>query len=372
MGGTDGGPDGGMDAGFDGGTGGTDGGVGGADAGTPATHLELRSVFAASYQILAMDGAGTVYATRVGNSAARVYASSDARAWAPRGSVPGEFRAMAPLSDGTLLADIITSHGDHLFRSADHGRTWTDVLPIGMYRALTTHSFAELDGTAYFVEYQAFTGDAAPIQLWASTDAGRTWTSRFTFQRHRHAHGLGVDRARHALWVWFGDTDSQCGTYRSIDGGQSWSLVYAGQAAGEVDAAVLSDGSIVFGQDITYLPKYSNAAQLTPDGTLTEFVRLPGPSYSMHALRAGGYAMGVARESGGDNYPPGDTSAYVYTSMDGLNWEAALSYPRRSPDDDVRADIYWELPNGDLLLELRNAQTFSTGIGYKILHPTVR
>jgi len=59
----------------------------------------------------------------------------------------------------------------------------------------------------------------------------------------------------------------------------------------------------------------------------------------------------------------------VYTSPDGVHWEAVLQYPRLSSNDDVRADVYWALPNGDLLLELHDAKAFSSGTGYQILHP---
>jgi hypothetical protein len=62
-------------------------------------------------------------------------------------------------------------------------------------------------------------------------------------------------------------------------------------------------------------------------------------------------------------------SAWVYTSVDGVHWEQLLQYPRLSSSDDVRADVFWELPDGDLLLELRDAKAFSSGTGYQIVHP---
>ena len=178
-----------------------------------------------------------------------------------------------------------------------------------------------------------------------------------------------ADPVRHVLWAWFGDTDAQSGTYRSTDGGFTWTLVHGTQATGQVDSTILSDGSILFGQDITYQPEYPHAARLTADGTLTEYLLLPGPSYSTHPLPGGGYVMGVARENGGDVYPAGDVSAYVYTSVDGVQWEQVLQFPRLSSSEDVRADVYWALPNGDLLLELRDANAFSSGTGYQILRP---
>jgi hypothetical protein len=276
---------------------------------------------------------------------------------------------MTVLTDGTLLANLTESSGDFIARSVDRGDTWTRALPLGRYSGLTPHNFGELDGTVYFIEYQVFTRGDAPTRLWASADSGRTWAVRSTFEGHRHAHGMAVDAARHALWAWFGDTEAQSGTYRSTDEGSTWTRVHGTQAAGQVDATVLADGSVLYGQDRTYLPGFPHVARLSPDGTLTESVRLPGPSYSIHALAGGGYVIGVARETGGDVYPAGSVSAFVYTSADGVRWEQALQYPRLRSTDDVRADIYWALPGGDLLLELRNAPGFTTGRGYQILRP---
>jgi hypothetical protein len=372
-------PDGGTpDAGADAGTppdGGTipDGGAipdGGTDGGVAGTRLLLDVIASGQNQILAVDQAGTVYSTSVGDSGRQLYASTDgARTWARRGVATGNFRAVTVLSDGTLLAQVDESSGHFLARSADHGATWTDVRALGNYMGLTPHSFAELDGVVYFVEYQVFSRNDTPIHLWASADRGRTWSVRFRFDGTRHAHGLAADATRHALWAFFGDTDQQSRTLRSTDAGATWTEVIHTQLGGQVDATVLADGSLLYGQDITYLPDEPWVVKLGIDGTLTSYLRLPGPGYSMHALPGGGYVLGVARETGGDVYPSGNVSARVYTSVDGVHWEQVLQYPRLSSSDDVRADVFWALPDGDLLLELRGARVFSSGTGYQILHP---
>ena len=350
-----------------------DGGVDGGtppDAGTPAAHLLLDVVASGQNRIFAVDQAGTVYSTSVSDSSRQLYASTDAaRTWTRRGVGTGSFRAMTVLSDGTLLAQVDETSGHFLARSADHGATWTDVHGLGDYLGLTAHSFAELDGVAYFVEYQVFTRSDAPIHLWSSSDAGRTWSLRATFTGHRHAHGLAADPARHALWAFFGDTNQQSATLRATDGGATWTEVIHTQLGGQVDATVLPDGSLLYGQDITFLPNEPWVVKLGIDGALTSYLRLPGPGYAMHALRGGGYVLGVARESGGDVYPSGNVSAWVYTSADGVHWEPVLQYPRLGSGDDVRADVFWALPDGDLLLELRNAKAFSSGTGYQIVRP---
>jgi hypothetical protein len=278
---------------------------------------------------------------------------------------------MSALADGTLLAS--TSHGGryYLSRSADGGATWSEVLLLGSYRMLTPHSIAELDGTVYLLEYQAFTSGDAPIRLHASTDRGRTWQVRQTFQGHRHGHGLAADPVRHALWAFFGDTTRQAGTFRSTDAGRTWTRVLAGQEGNVVNAAVLGDGSLLFGQDISYLPTRPHIVQLAPDGTYVELALLSGPAYSTYAVRGGGFVVGAAREPGGDIYPPGEVSAHVWASLDGLAWEELRHYPRLDPTKNVRADVYHELPSGLLVLQLQNAQGLGAGgEGYQLLRFT--
>ena len=99
-----------------------------------------------------------------------------------------------------------------------------------------------------FIEYQVFTTNSTPIRLWKSTGAGASWSGQYTFQGHRHAHGLMPDPARHALFAFFGDFDAQSGLYRSTDGGASWTLIKGGTQAGDiVDGVVLADGSFLCG-----------------------------------------------------------------------------------------------------------------------------
>lgn len=283
----------------------------------------------------------------------------------------GSFRFMSALTDGTLLANTTRDGRNYISRSEDGGATWSEVLLLGNYRMLTSRNIAELDGTVYLIEYQALTAQDIPLRLFASTDRGRTWQVRHTFHGHRHGHGLAADPVRHALWVFFGDSPRQAGTFRSTDAGHTWTSVLSGPPGLVVDAAVLSDGGLLFGQDTIYLPYRPHIVQIAPDGTYVPLAVLPGPSYSAFAPSAGGFVVGSAREPGGDVYPPGEESAHVWASFNGLDWEKLRSYQRLDTATTVRADVYYELPSGLLILQVQNARGFGPGgYGYELLRLT--
>src|SRR5438045_1892236 len=275
------------------------------------------------------------------------------------------FWMMTPLSDNTLIADVVTSSGHALARSTDHGVTWTQVLNTGVYRTLTPHSFAELDGVVFFIEYQVFTTASTPIRLWKSLDRGATWSVQFTFQGHRRAHRLMPDPARHALFAFFGDFDNQSGLFRSTDGGASWRMIIGNTQAGDiVDGVVLSDGSFLCGQDISYrgsIPDTPQIARVALDGTETDYQQLPTASYSTHAISAGGYVVGATYETSNDISPPGWTRGSLWGSGDAIRWQKLLDVPQLDPNDDVRTDVYWELATGELVVSVRNASGFGPG-----------
>ncbi|MBS2029741.1 MAG: exo-alpha-sialidase [Deltaproteobacteria bacterium] len=322
-----------------------------------------------NHRIFAVDPNGTAYAADLSGDNT-IYASTDGRTWSARGNDSNHYVSqMTALSDGVLLADVILDDGTHaMARSLDSGQTWSDVLSLGNYRALTSHNWGELDGEVFFLEYQDFTNGNATLRLWVSDDRGASWSVRNTFTTHRHGHGMIPDPARHALWIYFGDTDAQSGIYRSTDAGNTFTLMLSGQPGDVVDAIVRADGSLLFGQDISFLPPTPHIATLAINGAYNELAQIIGPSYAIHAIRSGGYVVGSEREPDGDIYPPGEVSAHVYASPDGVSWQQVLDYPRLNSTDNARADVYWELPSGELLLELENIQGFGPqGKGYQLL-----
>jgi hypothetical protein len=82
--------------------------------------------------------------------------------------------------------------------------------------------------------------------------------------------------------------------------------------------------------------------------------------------------VGAAREPGGDIYPPGEISAHLYGSANGASWADLLQFPRISSTENTRADAYWELPTGEVVLQVENVQGFGPGgKGYLLLAPSI-
>ena len=354
--------------------------AGSTDAGTATSggpNLTVQTTYTSTgFDLLAVDPAGTSYGINLNDSDSAVYASADARNWTKRGDAPGSLWNMSAFSDGTLIADVSSGGTHFLARSTDHGATWSTVLAIGNYRTLSPHSFGELDGAVYYIEYQDITTSSTPIHLWKSTDHGATWFQQFTFQNHRHAHGVMPDPARHALFAFFGDFDSQSGLYRSTDGGASWKSIKSGTQAGDiVDGVVLSDGSFLCGQDVSYqgsTPNFPQIARIALDGTETDYVTLPSASYSTHAVNSvGGFVVTTTHEEGADVEASGWTNGTLWGSGDGVHWQQILVVAQATPGDDVFTDVYWELPTGELVFNVRNAAGFGPGgRGFLLLQPT--
>lgn len=322
-----------------------------------------------THEVKAVDPSGTVYGLWTGDSSRRLYASTDgARTWSYRGTATGSIRQMMVLSDGTLLADTLTSTGHFLSRSTDGGRTWRDVLSIGDRQMLSPRSIEQWGDEVFFAEYRIGDNASQPVRLWVSRDRGVSWSVRYTFQGHRHAHAVRADPFTGDLWVFMGDSDSQSALLRSSDGGRSWTQVIGGQPSLACDGVFTAEG-LVYGQDISFLPWRPKIVRVTRDGQLTELASLPAPGYSMLRTSAGAFLAGATWEPDGDLYPPGEEKAHLFGSADGVSWTHLLAYRRVDANEYARADVFWELPSGEVLLQLRNVETVGAR-GYQVLKIT--
>ncbi|ATB29201.1 hypothetical protein [Melittangium boletus] len=339
----------------------------GARAPESTAPFSLRETYRDStHEILAVDPSGTVYALEERQGSSKLYASTDnARTWTRRGVHPDGFGfyKMASLRDGTLLANVVSPGGHALSRSTDHGVTWTVVLPLDRFKMLQPHNIQELHGTVFFLEYQTFT-EESPINLWVSQDGGVTWRVRYVFEGRRHGHGLVADPVQGVLWAMMGDVKG--GLLRSEDEGMTWRPVVEGPPGVAVDAVVTPKG-LLFGTDNLFAPPLPGVQRVGGDDVMVRLTQLPGPSYSILEVPGGGYVMGTTRETGGDVYAPDDFSAHVLYSADGETWTEFRAFPRATDNDYARADVYWALPSGEIILTLSNTQELGWRRGFMLL-----
>jgi hypothetical protein len=312
-----------------------------------------------AHRLLGVDPSGTLFALLWGGDPSQLWTSRDAVRWFPRPAFRGhEFLRMAALLDGVLLADTTIAGSHVLARSDDHGQTWSEVLPLGDRRMLQPRSVAELRGTVFLAEYQVASQEPVPIHVWASEDRGATWQVRATLEGYRHAHGLLADPLANELWAFMGDPTGAM--LRSADAGATWSVVVPAPWGVVVDAVLTPEG-LLFGTDGLYVPAFPRIERLLAGDQVRVLRPLPAPSYSIDAVRGGGYLLGTTHEAGGDIYPPGDDAAHLFASPDGWSWTEVLAYDRADPAEYGRLDVYWDLPDGRVLVEFANAAGLGTG-----------
>lgn len=322
-----------------------------------------------THELLAVDGAGTLYGIPAEGPRSRLMASTDGGlTFSARGQWGGNLWTVAAMEGGALLA--VASHSGEYFlqRSTDGGMTWGNQLRLGTYRARGPQSFARLGSTWFFLEYQSFTSAAVPIRLWATTDGGVTWSVRSVFTAHRHGYALVADPATGTLWATMGSSAAQAAVLRSTDGGQTWTSLLRGYEANAQTGVVHTGGTLLFGQSTLFEPEHPKLLSLSPEGTVSSLMELPGPAYSLTAVPGGGWVMGTAWSRDGDVHAPGDVFARLFISEDGVTWQESRRYERMSGADLARADVWGTLPSGELVVRVEDASGFgSAGVGFQVL-----
>jgi hypothetical protein len=279
--------------------------------------------------------------------------SSDGRTWTLRASkaVAGTPSIMTPLLDGTLLLESKLDGAQALWRSTDHGVTWQKVLATGSFRMLQTHSIRELDGAVVYGVYQSFSlRSAVRVNLWTSTDSGATWSVPYVFTGRRHVHSWPPIR-RHELWALLG-TPRRRGCCAQPRQGRTFEVVVAGYDGVAVDAGP-SRRTACCSAPIPSASAIHPASRWLRRRSQT-FLAPLALSKLLESIgaRGGGNLLGTTRESSSEY--AGIDSAYLYASSDGFTWQEAARYHDRRSDPVRRADVHWQLPGGEVVIELAN------------------
>ncbi len=323
----------------------------------------------ATHELLTVDGAGTLYALPAGGPRSRLMASTDGGVtFSARGQGGGNLWTLVAMEVGTLLSVASDSGVFFLQRSTDGGMTWGNKVRLGSYRAHGPRSFARWGGTWFFLESQTATSSAVPLRLWASTDGGATWAVRSTLTAHRQGYALAVDPGTGALWATMGSSTAQAAVLRSLDGGWTWTPLLRGYGANAMAGVVHSSGALLFGQSTLFKPEQPKLQTLSPAGTLSVLMTLPGPASSLAQVPGGGWVLGTAWFSEGDVHAAGDVFARLFLSADGVSWQEARRYERMPGADLTRVDVWGTLPSGELVVRVEGANGFgSAGVGFQVL-----
>jgi hypothetical protein len=244
----------------------------------------------------------------------------------------GDPQTLDITSSGTLFVsthNYPTANGS-LWRSADLGVTWTNVLTLTNASNLIRSGagFCEVDGKILIGEY----GNKAVLtyrHAYYSDDDGLTWTSVFTSKavdsgESYHIHAVYIDPYTYDLYVTQGDKTYM--TSKSVDDGVTWSNITSLYGL-SMTAIVADEDFVYFGLDsspwgVDVVEKTSgNVTNVIPAGHHDGFY----PTWQLTLYN--GEVIAVA-----DDAESVRTTFYTGHGSDVDDWEIVEAY------DDVASD----------------------------------
>jgi hypothetical protein len=177
------------------------------------------------------------------------------------------FHALTVLPSGSVVAAvpgaIVTLHPNETEFKITH-RIARGTRPL--------HITAVPNGTIYWGEYFD-NPNRDEVHIYASTDAGATWSVAYTFPKGaiRHVHNIVHDPWANCLWILTGDYGDECRILRSsFDFSQIDSILQGNQQARAV-ALVVTEAGLYFSSDtpleqnfIYHLNRQEALTQLAP------------------------------------------------------------------------------------------------------------
>ncbi len=313
----------------------------------------------AGYETMAVNTAGVAFGRQLGDDHAIWRSLDHGATWSKVLTLASNQNLLyiSALSSGTVLAHV-DGGTVALYRSDDNGLTWTRtlVLPDGpvFYTTLTPDSITDGGGYVWLGTYN--TGQSPPYAnyVYRSADDGRTWTVVNTTTTHRHIHGVRYNPANGKLYVFFGDSEGD-GTWVSSDNGVTLQPLCTAYACTTVDGTFDPAGSfMVFGQD-NYTSQNAIMRMSLSTGALTSVLNLPYDSFSAFRLGPTTYLIGTTHEGG---VPIVDPDLHLFVSTDGAAsftdvYQVPIPYPNG------RADLLVQFmyPNGDFPIQVSGQGT---------------
>ena len=158
------------------------------------------------------------------------------------------FHALAILDDQTMVGVVpgalVTRFPDSdEFRVTHQVRRGTRPLHVTVVPS----------GKVYWGEYFD-NRERAEVQIYASTDRGRTWQIAYTFSAGsiRHVHNIVYDRWGDCLWILTGDEGAECKVLRASCDLRSAEEVLAGNQQARAVAAIPTQSGLYLSTDTPY------------------------------------------------------------------------------------------------------------------------
>lgn len=140
----------------------------------------------------------------------------------------------------------------HIYRREMGATEFCRVEPIRGSRPLGVAT----DGkTVLYGEYRD-NGQRSPIHIWATDDAGATWSSAYEFRGVRHVHGVYYDDLTDSFWITTGDEDDESAIWVTRDRFATVDLVVGGSQQTRAIQLCFTADCVYFGSDTPRAQNY--------------------------------------------------------------------------------------------------------------------
>jgi hypothetical protein len=228
------------------------------------------------------------------------------------------FHALAVLPSGGMVAAvpgaIITLRSNETQFQATH-KIGRGTRPL--------HITAIPDGNVFWGEYFD-NASRDEVHIYASTDAGATWSVAYSFPKGaiRHVHNIVHDPWEKCLWLLTGDYGDECRIVRASYDFRQIDVVLQGHQQARAVACVPTDNGIYFSSDT---PMEANAIyHLDRHGKLSKLA--PLSSSSIYGCRVGrDVFFSTMVEPSTENT---DRFVRIFGGRDGRDWRPLLAWQK--------------------------------------------
>jgi hypothetical protein len=185
------------------------------------------------------------------------------------------------------------------------------------------HITAIPSGTVFWGEYFD-NASRDEVHIYASPDAGTTWSVAYTFPKGaiRHVHNIVHDPWQDCLWILTGDQSDECRILRASNDFRQVDVVLRGNQQARSVALVPTEHGLYFSSDT---PVESNAIyHLDRNGRLSQLA--PLSSSSIYGCRVGGSIFFSTMVEPSAANP--DCFVRIFGGRDGADWRPLLAWEK--------------------------------------------